>query len=85
MKTSSGAKQKPRYLDDHVEHFRDLTWAEAELLYDYYKPATIPTFECKRVGSITADTVLLFQKIIDLLPKTSDPRKLVEDQGPKNW
>ncbi|XP_045504042.1 calcineurin-binding protein cabin-1-like [Colias croceus] len=67
-------KQKLKYIADHNATAQTLNWAKAQQIYEIYRPLQLPALEGKLSG-ISADTELLFHRILGLLPPECDPQK----------
>lgn len=72
-------RTKPKNIEDHGVPQIPLTWEIAQLLFEFYKPETIPEFDTPRPHTISADTKILFKKISSLVPKEHDPSPLLDD------
>jgi calcineurin-binding protein cabin-1 len=80
-KFSTGSRAKPKYIEEHIKTSINLSWETCQLLYEFYKPEILPSFESKRVDSINIDTVILFKKICTFIPVDSDPTKMAEEMN----
>ncbi|XP_038221203.1 calcineurin-binding protein cabin-1-like [Zerene cesonia] len=69
-------KQKLKYIADHNATAQTLNWAKAQQIYEIYRPLQLPALEGKLSG-ISADTELLFHRILGLLPPECDPQKYI--------
>ena len=78
-KFNSGNRSKSKIFDDHVKSHMNLTWEVCQLLFDFYKPGKLPSFESKRIDSINAETVNLFKKMYTLIPLDSDPAAIEKE------
>lgn len=79
IKFSGNNRPRPKRLDDHcISQYMDLSWDASQLLFEFYKPHHLPGFESKRIDSISADTVNLFKKICQLVPRENNPDSIVD-------
>ncbi|XP_011502585.1 PREDICTED: calcineurin-binding protein cabin-1-like, partial [Ceratosolen solmsi marchali] len=80
-KFNTGSRSKPKYIEEHIKTTINLSWETCQLLFEFYKPDVLPSFESKRVDSINLDTVLLFKKICLHIPVDSDPTKIADEMS----
>jgi len=61
-------KTKSRRLQDHVTSQTSLTWEYAQIVYDHFKPAGLPTLDNK-VNTISMEVQLLLRRIVAVVPQ----------------
>lgn len=65
-----------KYLVDHNVTPRELNWERAQQVYEIFRPLEEPELEGK-ISGISADTEVLFRRILAQLPVEYDPQKYV--------
>lgn len=65
-------KARLRHIEDHDAKCIEMTWERAILLFDLYRPDTLPEFDSVKLSSISSEMEQLLQKIILLIPKCLD-------------
>ncbi|OXU31574.1 hypothetical protein TSAR_005095 [Trichomalopsis sarcophagae] len=68
-----------KHYDEHVKSHAKLTWEACELLFEFYRPEILPSFESKRVDSINADVAHLFKQMCKLVPQDSNPNQILDE------
>ncbi|CAK1545405.1 unnamed protein product [Leptosia nina] len=72
-------KNKVKYVAEHSNvTAHNLDWPRAQQLYEIFRPPVLPALEGKLTG-ITADTEILFHRILALLPSECDPQKYIPE------
>ncbi|XP_064634995.1 calcineurin-binding protein cabin-1-like [Lineus longissimus] len=71
-------KAKVRHLQDHNAAQVTLIWDRSILLFDYYKPKTVPEFDSYKTSTVSADLENLLRRICPLVPVQPKPPFTIE-------
>uniref|UniRef100_A0A1B6KZB6 Uncharacterized protein n=1 Tax=Graphocephala atropunctata TaxID=36148 RepID=A0A1B6KZB6_9HEMI len=71
-------RNKPRYVQEHNVNGLELTWARSHQVLSLLRPKELPTYDSSSKCSISADTETLLQRIIQLVPPETNPKRLLE-------
>ncbi|XP_064424124.1 calcineurin-binding protein cabin-1 isoform X2 [Latimeria chalumnae] len=66
-------KSKARYLEEHSAQQVDLTWEDAQFMFEYFKPKTLPEFDSYKTSTVSADLANLLKKISTIVPPAQKP------------
>ncbi|GAB1609710.1 calcineurin-binding protein cabin-1-like isoform X1 [Argonauta hians] len=66
-------KGKSRYLQDHNALQIDLNWEMSQVLFDYFKPKTVPEFDSYKTNTVSGELENLARRITLLVPKEKNP------------
>ncbi|XP_060051228.1 calcineurin-binding protein cabin-1 isoform X2 [Erinaceus europaeus] len=66
-------KSKARYLEEHSAQQVDLIWEDAQFMFDYFKPKTLPEFDSYKTSTVSADLANLLKRIATIVPRTEKP------------
>ncbi|XP_075071745.1 calcineurin-binding protein cabin-1 isoform X2 [Mixophyes fleayi] len=71
-------KSKARYLEEHSVQQVKLLWEDALILFEYFKPKTLPEFDSYKTSTVSADLANLLKKICSVLPPSDKPKLSME-------
>ncbi|XP_063769078.1 calcineurin-binding protein cabin-1 isoform X2 [Pseudophryne corroboree] len=71
-------KSKARYLEEHSVQQVKLLWEDALILFEYFKPKTLPEFDSYKTSTVSADLANLLKKISTVLPPSDKPKLSME-------
>nr|KAG5701968.1 hypothetical protein BaRGS_034550 [Batillaria attramentaria] len=71
-------KGKARHLYDHNATPIDLTWAKCEVVFEYFKPKTVPEFDSYKTSTVSGELENLLHRIYTLIPDDLGPGKRVD-------
>ncbi|XP_053135173.1 calcineurin-binding protein cabin-1 isoform X2 [Hemicordylus capensis] len=72
-------KSKARYLEEHSTQQVDLMWKDALLMFEYFKPKTLPEFDSYKTSTVSADLANLLKKMATIVPRTGKPMLRLEE------
>ncbi|XP_075688174.1 calcineurin-binding protein cabin-1 isoform X2 [Rhinoderma darwinii] len=67
-------KSKARYLEEHSVQPVELLWEDALILFDYFKPKTLPEFDSYKTSTVSADLANLLKKMSAITPPSDKPK-----------
>lgn len=70
---------RAKNLTDHGSPSVTLTWPDAQLLYDYYKPTVLPEFDSFKSSTISAELFNLLRRIVLSIPTELKPDSNTEE------
>ncbi|XP_075177772.1 calcineurin-binding protein cabin-1 isoform X7 [Anomaloglossus baeobatrachus] len=71
-------KSKARYLEEHSVQPVELLWEDALVLFDYFKPKSLPEFDSYKTSTVSADLANLLRKMATITPRTDKPKLSME-------
>ncbi|KAM4708678.1 calcineurin-binding protein cabin-1 [Discoglossus pictus] len=71
-------KSKARYLEEHSVQQVDLLWEDALILFEYFKPKTLPEFDSYKTSTVSADLANLLKKMATIVPHSDKPKLSME-------
>ncbi|KAM9329216.1 calcineurin-binding protein cabin-1 [Gastrophryne carolinensis] len=71
-------KSKARYLDEHSAQQVELLWEDALILFEYFKPKTLPEFDSYKTSTVSADLANLLKKMATIVPRSDKPKLSME-------
>ncbi|XP_075424588.1 calcineurin-binding protein cabin-1 isoform X2 [Ascaphus truei] len=66
-------KSKARYLEEHSVQQVEMLWDEALLMFEYFKPKTLPEFDSYKTSTVSADLANLLKKMATIVPRPDKP------------
>ncbi|XP_045145500.1 calcineurin-binding protein cabin-1 [Echinops telfairi] len=66
-------KGKARYLEEHSAQQVDLIWEDAQFMFEYFKPKTLPEFDSYKTSTVSADLANLLKRIASIVPRSRRP------------
>ncbi|KAM3939691.1 calcineurin-binding protein cabin-1 isoform 2-T2 [Leptodactylus fuscus] len=67
-------KSKARYLEEHSIQPVELLWEGALILFDYFKPKSLPEFDSYKTSTVSADLANLLKKMATIIPISDKPK-----------
>ncbi|XP_077317696.1 calcineurin-binding protein cabin-1 isoform X2 [Lithobates pipiens] len=67
-------KSKARYLEEHSVQQVELLWEDALILFEYFKPKTLPEFDSYKTSTVSADLANLLKKMATIVPPSDKPK-----------
>ncbi|KAM5192446.1 calcineurin-binding protein cabin-1 isoform 2-T2 [Mantella aurantiaca] len=67
-------KSKARYLEEHSIQQVELLWKDALILFEYFKPKTLPEFDSYKTSTVSADLANLLKKMATIVPRSDKPK-----------
>ncbi|XP_018421411.1 PREDICTED: calcineurin-binding protein cabin-1 [Nanorana parkeri] len=67
-------KSKARYLEEHSVQQVELLWEDALILFEYFKPKTLPEFDSYKTSTVSADLANLLKKMATIKPLSDKPK-----------
>ncbi|KAG9487419.1 hypothetical protein GDO78_007327 [Eleutherodactylus coqui] len=67
-------KSKARYLEEHSVQPVELLWEDALILFDYFKPKSLPEFDSYKTSTVSADLANLLKKMATITPPSDKPK-----------
>ncbi|XP_044131457.1 calcineurin-binding protein cabin-1 isoform X2 [Bufo gargarizans] len=67
-------KSKARYLEEHSVQPVELLWEDALILFDYFKPKSLPEFDSYKTSTVSADLANLLKKMATIIPPSDKPK-----------
>ncbi|CAJ0932527.1 unnamed protein product, partial [Ranitomeya imitator] len=67
-------KSKARYLEEHSVQPVELLWEDALILFDYFKPKSLPEFDSYKTSTVSADLANLLRKMATIAPRSDKPK-----------
>ncbi|XP_072271694.1 calcineurin-binding protein cabin-1 isoform X2 [Pyxicephalus adspersus] len=67
-------KSKARYLEEHSVQQVELLWEDAVILFEYFKPKTLPEFDSYKTSTVSADLANLLKKMATIVPVSDKPK-----------
>ncbi|XP_029642394.1 calcineurin-binding protein cabin-1 isoform X3 [Octopus sinensis] len=71
-------KGKSKYLQDHNALQINLNWEMSQVLFDYFKPKTVPEFDSYKTSTVSGELENLARRITLLVPKEKNPANTYE-------
>ncbi|XP_053326414.1 calcineurin-binding protein cabin-1 isoform X2 [Spea bombifrons] len=71
-------KSKARYLEEHSAPQVELLWDDAVIMFDYFKPKTLPEFDSYKTSTVSADLANLLKKMATIVPNSDKPKLSME-------
>ncbi|XP_073530466.1 calcineurin-binding protein cabin-1 isoform X1 [Phyllobates terribilis] len=71
-------KSKARYLEEHSVQPVELLWEDALVLFDYFKPKSLPEFDSYKTSTVSADLANLLRKMATITPRSDKPKLNME-------
>ncbi|CAH2295452.1 calcineurin-binding cabin-1 isoform X2 [Pelobates cultripes] len=67
-------KSKARYLEEHSAQQVELVWEDALIMFEYFKPKTLPEFDSYKTSTVSADLANLLKKMATIVPASDKPK-----------
>ncbi|XP_069817249.1 calcineurin-binding protein cabin-1 isoform X3 [Dendropsophus ebraccatus] len=67
-------KSKARYLEEHSVQPVELLWEDALILFEYFKPKSLPEFDSYKTSTVSADLANLLKKMATITPHSDKPK-----------
>ncbi|KAG8597179.1 hypothetical protein GDO81_002185 [Engystomops pustulosus] len=67
-------KSKARYLEEHSVQPVEMLWKDALILFDYFKPKSLPEFDSYKTSTVSADLANLLKKMSTIIPPSDKPK-----------
>uniref|UniRef100_A0A8C5LJ11 Calcineurin-binding protein cabin-1 n=1 Tax=Leptobrachium leishanense TaxID=445787 RepID=A0A8C5LJ11_9ANUR len=71
-------KSKARYLEEHSAPQVELLWEDAVIMFEYFKPKTVPEFDSYKTSTVSADLANLLKKMATIVPASDKPKLSME-------
>ncbi|KAM8960713.1 calcineurin-binding protein cabin-1 [Pelodytes ibericus] len=71
-------KSKARYLEEHSAQQVELLWEDAVIMFEYFKPKTLPEFDSYKTSTVSADLANLLKKMATIVPNSDKPKLSME-------
>ncbi|XP_053557948.1 calcineurin-binding protein cabin-1 [Bombina bombina] len=71
-------KTKARYLEEHSAQQVELLWEDALIMFEYFKPKTLPEFDSYKTSTVSADLANLLKRIAAIAPRSGKPKLSME-------
>ncbi|KAM4808088.1 calcineurin-binding protein cabin-1 [Rhinophrynus dorsalis] len=71
-------KSKARYLEEHSVQQVELLWDDAVIMFEYFKPKTLPEFDSYKTSTVSADLANLLKKMATIVPHSDKPQLTME-------
>ncbi|KAJ8401063.1 hypothetical protein AAFF_G00390200 [Aldrovandia affinis] len=72
-------KSKARYLEEHSAQQVELLWADAQFMFQYFKPKTLPEFDSYKTSTVSADLSNLLKRISGIVPRSDEPTLTMDE------
>ncbi|KAG8455870.1 hypothetical protein GDO86_001891 [Hymenochirus boettgeri] len=72
-------KSKARYLEEHSVQQVELLWEDAVIMFEYFKPKTVPEFDSYKTSTVSADLANLLKKMATIVPQSDKPKLSIEN------
>lgn len=70
---------KAKNLTDHGAPALAMNWSDGQLMYDYYRPATLPEFDSFKSSTISTELEHLLRRIVQVIPAELKPSPEAEE------
>ncbi|XP_056387142.1 calcineurin-binding protein cabin-1 isoform X2 [Hyla sarda] len=67
-------KSKARYLEEHSVQPVELLWEDALVLFEYFKPKSLPEFDSYKTSTVSADLANHLKKMATIIPPSDKPK-----------
>ncbi|XP_018117362.1 calcineurin-binding protein cabin-1 isoform X2 [Xenopus laevis] len=71
-------KSKARYLEEHSVQQVELLWEDAVIMFEYFRPKTLPEFDSYKTSTVSADLANLLKKMGSIVPQSEKPKLSME-------
>ncbi|KAE8634593.1 hypothetical protein XENTR_v10002360 [Xenopus tropicalis] len=71
-------KSKARYLEEHSVQQVELLWEDAVIMFEYFRPKTLPEFDSYKTSTVSADLANLLKKMGSIIPQSEKPKLSME-------